>query len=150
MRVVIQRVETAKVVVEDLNIAEIGNGVMVLLGIESSDTKADADWLANKIAKLRIFDDANGVMNLSLLDCDGDALLVSQFTLHAKTKKGNRPAYIHAAPPDIAIPLYEYFVEQMKKVLGKDVPTGKFGAEMKVTLVNDGPVTIIIDTKNKE
>ncbi len=150
MRVVIQRVEKAEVTVNKAIVGEIDKGVMILLGIENNDTEEDATWLVNKIAKLRIFDDADGVMNLSLLDCEGDAMVVSQFTLHAKTKKGNRPAYVHAARPEVAIPLYEYFVEQMKTVLGKDVPTGKFGAEMKVSLINDGPVTIIIDTKNKE
>ncbi len=150
MRVVIQRVEQAKVTVSEDTIGAIGMGLMILLGIETNDTEEDVTWLVNKITKLRIFDDADGVMNLSLLDCGGDALVISQFTLHAKTKKGNRPAYVHAARPEVAIPLYEYFIEQMEQVLGKKVSTGQFGAEMKVSLINDGPVTIIIDTKNKE
>ena len=129
---------------------EIGKGVMLLLGITPEDTQQDADWLVGKISKLRIFDDANGVMNLCLQDTGGDALVVSQFTLMASYKKGNRPSYIHAAPPAVAIPLYEYFVAQLQQTLGRPVPTGQFGADMQVNLTNDGPVTIVMDSKNPE
>jgi len=150
MRAVIQRVSTANVVVNDQTISKIGYGVMVLLGIEDSDSMDDIEWLSKKIVNLRIFNDANGVMNLSLLETRGDAIVVSQFTLHAATKKGNRPSYIKAAKPDLAIPLYEAFVRQMEIDLDKKIGTGIFGTDMKVAMVNDGPVTIIIDTKNKD
>ena len=150
MRAVIQRVSSASVVVNNETISQIGWGFLVLLGIEDSDTSDDIAWLSKKIVNLRIFNDAHGVMNQSLLETGGDAIVVSQFTLHAATKKGNRPSYIRAAKPDIAIPLYESFVNQMETDLGKQIGTGVFGADMKVALVNDGPVTIIIDTKNKD
>ncbi len=150
MRAVIQRVSKSSVVVNEQTIYEIGVGAVILLGIEDSDSMDDISWLSKKIVNLRIYNDANGVMNLSLLETKGDAIVVSQFTLHAATKKGNRPSYIRAAKPNIAIPLYEAFVRQMETDLGKNIGTGVFGADMKVTLVNDGPVTIIIDTKNKD
>lgn len=150
MRAVIQRVSAASVVVNDQTISKIAFGLMVLLGIEESDTFDDIKWLSKKIVNLRIFNDPNGVMNLSLSETRGDAIVVSQFTLHAATKKGNRPSYIKAAKPNVAIPLYESFVRQMEIDLGKNIGTGIFGADMKVALVNDGPVTIIIDTKNKD
>nr|WP_320117777.1 D-aminoacyl-tRNA deacylase [uncultured Marinifilum sp.] len=150
MRVVIQRVSQAAVKVESIIIGEIGQGLMVLVGIENKDTVDDAKWLSKKICNLRIFDDEKGVMNKSLLDVDGGILAISQFTLHAKTKKGNRPSYIHAAKPEISIPMYENFVFCLEQELKKNVETGKFGAEMQVSLINDGPVTIVIDTKNKE
>jgi len=150
MRAVVQRVESASVTINDTLYSKIGQGLLILLGIEHSDTVEDIDWLASKISKLRLFDDENGVMNLSVCDINGEALVVSQFTLHAKTKKGNRPSYIQAAQPDIAIPLYNLFVKKIEAEVGKKVMTGEFGAMMKVALVNDGPVTIIIDTKNKE
>jgi D-tyrosyl-tRNA(Tyr) deacylase len=150
MRAVIQRVSSASVVVNNETISQIGWGFLVLLGIEDSDTSDDIAWLSKKIVNLRIFNDAHGVMNQSLLETGGDAIVVSQFTLLAATKKGNRPSYIRAAKPDIAIPLYESFVNQMETELGKQIGTGVFGADMKVALVNDGPVTIIIDTKNKD
>ena len=147
MRVVIQRVEEASVDANNKLAGSIGKGLMILLGIEEEDTFEDADYLIKKIPSLRIFDDADGVMNLSLKDIQGEVLLVSQFTLHALTRKGNRPSYIRAARPEKAIPLYEYVVNNLSVELGKEVKTGIFGAEMKVRLVNDGPVTIIIDTK---
>ena len=150
MRTVIQRVTSASVSIGGEVVGEIGKGVMLLLGITPEDTQQDADWLVGKISKLRIFDDANGVMNLSLQDTGGEALVVSQFTLMASYKKGNRPSYIHAAPPAVAIPLYEYFVAQLQKALGRTVPTGRFGADMQVSLTNDGPVTIVMDSKNPE
>jgi D-tyrosyl-tRNA(Tyr) deacylase len=150
MRVVIQRVSKASVTVENEVVGKINEGLMILVGIENEDKKEDADWLSKKICNLRIFDDEEGVMNKSLLDVKGNILTVSQFTLHAKTKKGNRPSYIAAAKPDISVPLYEYFVEKLKNESGANVATGKFGAHMEVALVNDGPVTILIDTKNKE
>ena len=150
MRTVIQRVTSASVSIGGEVVGEIGKGVMLLLGITPEDTQQDADWLVGKISKLRIFDDANGVMNLSLQDTGGEALVVSQFTLMASYKKGNRPSYIHAAPPAVAIPLYEYFVAQLQQVLGRTVPTGRFGADMQVNLTNDGPVTIVMDSKNPE
>jgi D-tyrosyl-tRNA(Tyr) deacylase len=150
MRTVIQRVTSASVSIGGEVVGEIGKGVMLLLGITPEDTQQDADWLVGKISKLRIFDDANGVMNLSLQDTGGDALVVSQFTLMASYKKGNRPSYIHAAPPAVAIPLYEYFVAQLQQTLGRPVPTGQFGADMQVNLTNDGPVTIVMDSKNPE
>ena len=150
MRTVIQRVTSASVSIDGEVVGEIGKGVMLLLGITPEDTQQDADWLVGKISRLRIFDDANGVMNLSLQDIGGEALVVSQFTLMASYKKGNRPSYIHAAPPAVAIPLYEYFVAQLQQALGRPVPTGRFGADMQVSLTNDGPVTIVMDSKNPE
>lgn len=150
MRAVIQRVSRASVTVEDRIISEIQNGLLVLLGIENADSQEDIEWLSRKIINLRIFNDANGVMNESLLDIDGEVIVVSQFTLQAATKKGNRPSYIKAAKPNLAIPIYEKFVLQIEKDLGRKVGTGIFGADMKVALLNDGPVTISIDTKNKE
>jgi D-tyrosyl-tRNA(Tyr) deacylase len=150
MRSVIQRVSWAKVSIDGKLKSSISSGLLVLVGIEDVDTTEDAIWLSNKIVHLRIFDDENHVPNLSVKDISGEILLVSQFTLHALTKKGNRPSYIKAAKPEIAIPLYENFVQQLENELGKKVQTGQFGADMKVALVNDGPVTIIIDTKNKQ
>ena len=150
MRVVIQRVANASVTVEAKVVAEIQKGLLVFVGIEEADTQEDLDWLVTKITQLRIFNDENEVMNLSVQDIDGDVLVVSQFTLHAATKKGNRPSYIKAAKPDIAIPMYERFVKTLESKLGKKVPTGIFGADMKVLLLNDGPVTIQMDSKNKE
>ncbi|RED43240.1 D-tyrosyl-tRNA(Tyr) deacylase [Winogradskyella eximia] len=150
MKVVIQRVTEANVTIDGNSVAQIGNGLLVLLGIVDEDTQDDISWLCNKIINLRIFPDENGVMNTSLKASTGDVILVSQFTLHASTKKGNRPSYIKAAKPDIAIPLYENFIESLQDTLGKTIQTGKFGADMKVQLVNDGPVTIIIDSKNRE
>lgn len=150
MRAVIQRVSKASVISDGSLTAEIGDGMLVLLGIEDSDGKDDISWLSNKLANLRIFGDDNGVMNLSVKDVKGEAIVVSQFTLHASTKKGNRPSYIRASKPEIAIPLYKAFVKQLEVDLGKKVGTGIFGSDMKVELLNDGPVTIIIDTKNKE
>lgn len=150
MKVVVQRVTEAAVKVDLEVVGEIKKGLMVLVGIENADSIDDAQWLSKKICNLRIFDDQNGVMNKSLLDVEGDILAISQFTLHAKTKKGNRPSYIHAAKPDISIPLYESFVACLEQESGKKVETGKFGAEMQVSLINDGPVTIVMDTKNKE
>ena len=150
MKAVIQRVSHASVTIENNCVAQIQKGLLVLVGFEDADTQEDINWLTAKIGNLRIFEDANEVMNLSLKDCAGEIIVVSQFTLQASTKKGNRPSYIKAAKPDVAIPLYEAFVTQMETELGKKVQTGQFGADMKVSLVNDGPVTIIIDTKNKE
>jgi D-tyrosyl-tRNA(Tyr) deacylase len=150
MKAVIQRVSRSSVTIKGNKVAEIDNGLLVLLGIIDDDSKADINWLSNKIVNLRIFPDENDVMNRSLIDVDGDVILVSQFTLHANTRKGNRPSYIKAAKPDIAIPLYKAFIEQFEIDLGKKTQTGEFGADMKVELLNDGPVTIIIDTKNKE
>jgi len=150
MRAVIQRVSKASVSSDKRSLASIGEGLVILAGLEESDGPEDIEWLSNKIVQLRIFNDANGVMNLSVLETGGDIIIVSQFTLHAKTKKGNRPSYIKAAPPDIAIPLYESFVTRLSELLGKKVGTGEFGAMMMVEIHNDGPVTIIIDTKNKE
>ncbi|MEQ8419648.1 MAG: D-aminoacyl-tRNA deacylase [Arenibacter algicola] len=150
MRATIQRVTTASVTVDGKVISEISNGLLIFLGIEDADTTDDIKWLSNKIVNLRIFNDEEGVMNLSLLQEEGEALVISQFTLHASTKKGNRPSYIKAAKPETAIPLYESFVAQLEKDLGKKVGTGVFGADMKVSLLNDGPVTIQIDTKNRE
>ena len=150
MRAVIQRVSEASVTVNGEISGAIQNGLLVFLGIEDADTADDIQWLSSKIVNLRIFNDGAGIMNLSLKDTDGDLLLVSQFTLHALTKKGNRPSYIRASKPDIAIPLYEEMVLRLENVLGKKVQTGMFGADMKVKLLNDGPVTIIIDTKDKE
>ncbi len=150
MRAVVQRVSKASVAVDGEMVSEIQKGLLVLLGIENADSKEDIDWLTKKIVNLRIFNDDEDVMNRSLLDEGGDVIVVSQFTLHATTKKGNRPSYIKAAKPDVAIPIYEQFVGQLEIVLGKKVGTGIFGADMKVALINEGPVTIIIDTKNKE
>ena len=150
MKAVIQRVSESSVTINNEIVAQIQKGLLVLVGIEDADKQEDINWLISKIANLRIFPDENEVMNLSLKDIDGEIIVVSQFTLHAATKKGNRPSYIKASKPEIAIPLYNSFVQQMEKELGKKVQTGQFGADMKVSLVNDGPVTIIIDTKNKE
>lgn len=150
MRAVIQRVSKASVTIDDSIHGQIGTGLLVLLGIEDADTTEDIEWLSSKIVNLRIFDDAAGVMNESVKDRNGDILLVTQFTLHASTKKGNRPSYIKASKPDIAIPLYEKMIRQLKTDLGREIQTGSFGADMKVELLNDGPVTIVIDTKNKE
>lgn len=150
MRIVIQRVSQALVTIAGKTKSAIGQGYVVLLGIGSDDTKEDANWLVKKTCSLRVFDDPDGVMNLSVRDVDGDIIVVSQFTLMASTKKGNRPSWIKAAPHDISIPLYEYFCQALARELGKPIGTGKFGADMKVQLVNDGPVTICIDSKNKE
>jgi len=150
MRAVIQRVENASVKINNQITSSINTGILVLLGIETEDNEEDIAWLTKKISQLRIFNDNKGVMNLSLLDINGEAIVVSQFTLHAKTKKGNRPSYINAAHPDKAIPLYNLFISEMDKLLLKKVQTGKFGAMMDITLINSGPVTIIIDTKKKE
>jgi D-aminoacyl-tRNA deacylase len=150
MRAVIQRVSQASVTIHTIIRSSIGNGLLVLVGIEDADTPEDIEWLSNKIVNLRIFNDEQGVMNVSVKENGGDIILVSQFTLHAATKKGNRPSYIRASKPDIAIPLYENMVAQLEKDLGKPIGTGEFGADMKVSLLNDGPVTIVIDTKNKE
>ncbi len=150
MKAVIQRVSQSSVTINGQVVAQIQNGLLVLIGIEDADNQEDINWLSSKIVGLRIFPDNNNVMNLSLKDIDGDLIVVSQFTLHAATKKGNRPSYIKASKPEIAIPLYESFVQQMELELGKKIQTGQFGADMKVSLVNDGPVTILIDTKNKE
>ncbi len=149
MKVVIQRVSSASVTIETEIAANIQSGLLVLVGIEDDDSQEDINWLSQKIINLRIFGDDNGVMNLSVKEIQGNIIIVSQFTLHASTKKGNRPSYIKASKPDMAIPMYEKFVKQMELELGKKIQTGKFGANMKVTLVNDGPVTIIIDSKNK-
>ena len=150
MRAVIQRVSEASVTVEGAIIGQIQQGLMVLVGIVNEDDASDIEWLSNKIIHMRIFDDENGVMNKSLIEVGGAILLVSQFTLHAATKKGNRPSYIAAAKPEFSIPLYEAMIQQLQKDLGAPIQTGKFGADMKVALINDGPVTIIIDSKNKE
>jgi len=150
MRAVIQRVTASSVEIEDKIHASIGNGLLVLLGVEEDDTLEDVEWLCGKIARLRIFDDQLGVMNLSVAEVGGEILLISQFTLHASTRKGNRPSYIKAAKPQTAIPLYEKCVVELSALIGKEVKTGVFGAMMKVSLLNDGPVTIIIDSKIKE
>lgn len=150
MRAVIQRVAKASVGVSGEITGSISKGLLVLVGIEDADDESDMEWLAAKIVNMRIFNDEAGVMNISLLESGGDVLLVSQFTLHASTKKGNRPSYIRASKPDIAVPLYEQFKQQLTTDLGKEIQAGIFGADMKVELLNDGPVTIIIDTKNKE
>ena len=150
MIAVIQRVSSASVTIEQSTEGEIQAGLLLLLGIESADTQEDINWLVQKITNMRIFDDGNGVMNISIKDMRGDILLVSQFTLHASTKKGNRPSYINAARPEVAIPLYESFISTMEIALGKSIQTGTFGADMKVSLVNDGPVTIIINSKDKK
>jgi D-tyrosyl-tRNA(Tyr) deacylase len=150
MRVVIQRVSESAVVIDDEKVASINKGLLILLGIEIEDTKDDAVWLANKISQLRIFSDEEGVMNKSILEVNAEVIVVSQFTLHAKTKKGNRPSYIKAARPEQAIPLYEQFKKDLSLSIGNEVQSGEFGANMQVSLINDGPVTILIDTKNKE
>jgi len=150
MRAVIQRVSRASVTIEGIVKSAIGDGLLILLGIENADTGEDIEWLCGKIVNLRIFNDAEGVMNVSIKDTGGDILLVSQFTLHASTKKGNRPSYIRASKPDIAVPLYEQTIRALTTHLGKPIGTGEFGADMKVELVNDGPVTILFDTKDKE
>ena len=150
MRVVIQKVTEASVSIENQIVASIDKGLLVLVGIEDGDTNEDIAWLSAKIVNLRVFDDDNRVMNLSVKEVGGEVLIVSQFTLHASTKKGNRPSYIKAARPEVAIPIYEAFIKQVESLLGKRVPTGQFGAMMQVSLCNDGPVTILIDTKNKE
>lgn len=150
MITVIQRVLEASVTIKGTVNGQIGKGLMILLGIEEADEKEDIDWLVRKVLNLRIFDDADGVMNKSLIDVEGEILLISQFTLHASTKKGNRPSYIRAAKPDVAIPLYKQFIETLETELGREIQTGEFGADMKVGLVNDGPVTIIMDSKNKQ
>jgi D-aminoacyl-tRNA deacylase len=150
MKAVIQRVSKASVTINSKIHSQIGNGLLVLLGIEDADTTEDIEWLSNKIINLRIFNDESNVMNLALKDINGDILLVSQFTLQASTKKGNRPSYIKASKPEIAIPLYEKMIKQLSVDLGKTIQTGEFGADMKVELLNDGPVTIVIDTKNKD
>jgi D-tyrosyl-tRNA(Tyr) deacylase len=149
MKIVIQRVSEASVAVEDKMVASIQHGLLILLGIENEDSQEDIIWLTNKVANLRIFEDENGVMNTSLLNTQGDAIVVSQFTLQASTKKGNRPSYIKAASPEVAIPLYEAFNKTLESVLKTPIQTGIFGADMKVQLVNSGPVTIIIDSKNR-
>lgn len=150
MRAVIQRVKSASVIINEQIFSSIKTGLLVLLGIEDADTEEDIEWLANKICSLRIFDDEAGIMNLSVNDMDGELLIVSQFTLHASTKKGNRPSYLKAAKPAIAIPLYEKFIYKVSEISKKPVLTGKFGADMQIELVNSGPVTIIIDTKSRE
>lgn len=150
MKVVIQRVSSASVTIDSKIVADIQKGLLVLVGIEDADTQEDIDWLTSKITQLRIFGDENDVMNLSVQDVDGDLIVVSQFTLHASTKKGNRPSYIKASKPDIAIPIYENFVKSLESKLLKKVQTGVFGADMKVSLLNDGPVTIIVDSKNRD
>jgi D-tyrosyl-tRNA(Tyr) deacylase len=149
VRTVIQRVSRASVAVDGQTVADIGQGLLVFVGIEDADSDADADWLAAKITGLRIFADTDGIMNLSVNDIGGEILVVSQFTLHAMTKKGNRPSYVMAAKPQIAVPLYERFIGALRKLSGKDIMAGIFGADMQVSLVNDGPVTIWIDSKNK-
>lgn len=150
MRAVIQRVSKASVTIRKKIKSEICTGLLVLIGFEDSDSEHDVEWLCNKIAQLRIFNDSNGIMNLSLIDIKGEILVISQFTLHARTRKGNRPSYIRAAKPDIAIPLYKLFVDTLTQLTGKEVGSGEFGANMQVELINDGPVTIVIDTKEKE
>ena len=150
MRIVIQRVSEARVTINQKVAGEIQTGLLVLLGIEDADAQEDIEWLVKKIVNLRVFPDENGVMNTSVKDVNGDVLLISQFTLHASTKKGNRPSYIKAAKPEIAIPMYEAFITSLEGSLGKPIQTGEFGADMKVRLLNDGPVTICIDSKNRE
>ena len=150
MKVVIQRVSKASVTIDNNIVANIKKGILILIGIVNEDTLEDINWLVRKITNLRIFNDENGVMNTSLLDIKGEVIVVSQFTLHASTKKGNRPSYIKAAKPEVAIPLYETFISTLEKEISKKVQTGEFGADMKVEILNDGPVTIIIDSKNKE
>ena len=150
MRLVIQRVTHASVTIEGALKSKIGSGLLILVGIEDADSDADINWLAQKVVNLRIFDDENGVMNRSVIDIEGEILIVSQFTLHAMTAKGNRPSYIRASKPDFAIPMYEKFCAKVSELLGKEIGTGEFGADMKVELLNDGPVTILIDSQRKE
>ena len=150
MRVVIQRVSEASVTINGKEHAKIGKGLLVLVGIEDADGQDDIAWISNKMVQLRVFDDENWVPNISVKDVDGEILLISQFTLHASTKKGNRPSYIRAAKPDIAVPMYAKLIEQIAKDLGRPIATGVFGADMKVALINDGPITITIDSKNRE
>ena len=150
MRAVIQRIKKASVTIDEKIFSSINNGLLVFIGIEDADGAEDIEWLAAKIVNLRIFNDGDGVMNISVKDIDGEILVVSQFTLHAATKKGNRPSYIKASKPEIAIPLYEKFIKKLSGELGKEIQTGVFGADMKVELLNDGPVTIVMDTKNRE
>ena len=150
MRAVIQKVQNAAVNIENHLKSKIDSGLLILLGIEEEDTLEDIEWLCKKIAQLRVFNDENGIMNLSIQDIDGEALIISQFTLHAKIKKGNRPSYIKAAKPNTAIPLYNQFIKTLNQLIPKEVQTGEFGAYMQISLVNDGPVTIYVDTKNKE
>lgn len=150
MRVVVQRVSSASVTVDNRKTAEIGQGLLILLGIEEADDSTDVEWLVKKISQLRIFNDPDGVMNLPVMEVNGEAIVVSQFTLHASTKKGNRPSYIRAARPETAVPLYETFVKSMEDAIGRPVGTGVFGAHMDVSLVNDGPVTILMDSRNKD
>ncbi len=149
MIAVVQRVAEAKVVIEGITKSSMGGGLLILLGIEEADNNEDVDWLSNKIVNLRIFNDSEGIMNVNVKETGGDIIVVSQFTLHASTKKGNRPSYIKAAKPEVSIPLYESFLKKIGSVLERPVQSGEFGADMKVSLINDGPVTIIIDTKNK-
>lgn len=150
MRIVIQRVKHASVTIDNAIKGQIGDGLLILLGIEQTDTTEDVDWLVGKVSKLRIFNDENGIMNRSVMDVDGECLVVSQFTLMASYKKGNRPSWLHATTHDVSIPLYEEFCKRLSEATGKTVQTGEFGADMKVELLNDGPVTICMDTKNKE
>lgn len=150
MRIIIQRTRHASVTIHGICKSSIGKGFMILVGIEEADGKEDIDWLCKKIVNLRVFDDENGIMNKSILEINGDILVISQFTLHASIKKGNRPSYLRAAKPEISIPLYEQFCKELSLALGKEIGTGEFGADMKVELLNDGPVTLCIDTKNKE
>lgn len=150
MRTVIQRVSEAKVNIQQKTVGEINQGLVVLVGVEDADTVEDAKWLAAKICKLRLFDDGDGKMNLDIKDVEGNVLVISQFTLHAKTKKGNRPSYIKAGKPEYANQLYEFFIDELIQIMDQPIPSGKFGANMQISMVNDGPVTIIIDTKNKE
>lgn len=150
MRLVIQRVKEASVTINNELISKVQKGLLILIGIEDLDTEEDINWLIQKVVNLRVFDDENGVMNKSIIDIDGDILVVSQFTLFASTKKGNRPSYIRASKPDFAIPMYEKFCDRLRNLFGKNIQTGKFGADMKVSLINDGPVTILIDSKNRE
>jgi D-tyrosyl-tRNA(Tyr) deacylase len=150
MKIVLQRVSSASVTIDNKIVADIQKGLLVLVGIEDADTQEDIDWLVNKVTNIRIFGDENDVMNLSVKDIDGDIIVVSQFTLHASTKKGNRPSYIKSSKPEVSIPLYEKFVKKIEMELGKKVQTGIFGADMKVLLLNDGPVTIVIDSKNRD
>ncbi|GHV47790.1 D-aminoacyl-tRNA deacylase [Bacteroidia bacterium] len=150
MRTIIQRVKKSRVIVDDNEVSSIGKGLLIFLGIEDIDNQEDIDWLANKIINLRIFNDENGIMNRSVTEINGEIMVVSQFTLMASTKKGNRPSYIKASKPNIAIPIYEAFCNKLESILGKKIKTGIFGADMKIEIINDGPVTIFMDTKNKE
>jgi D-tyrosyl-tRNA(Tyr) deacylase len=150
MRAVIQRVEFASVMINGTTKSEIGIGILVFIGIEEDDNDEDINWLCGKVLKLRIFNDENGIMNLSISDVNGEIMIISQFTLHASTRKGNRPSYVKAAKPEIAIPLYEQFITKLSQEYHREIKTGEFGAMMKISLLNDGPVTILVDTKNKE